>query len=87
MTTGLSVAERLQQRDLLDVAASCAKDHHVPLDAMLGRSREMPLPIARGRFYAYLRALGWSYPAIGKLVGRDHTTVLSQVRRYGVKGA
>lgn len=32
--------------------------------------------LARRDCYAYLREQGWSYPEIGALFGRDHSTVM-----------
>jgi hypothetical protein len=38
---------------------------------------------ARAEIYVLLRARGWSYPQIGRLVGgRDHTTIINSVQRY-----
>ena len=48
------------------------------LHEVLGNSRERHLITARFLYYACLRdSLGWSWPAIGKFVGRNHTTVMS----------
>lgn len=46
-------------------------------------SRVKHLVTARRAIYVALRQLGWSYPAIGRLVDRDHTTVLKDLERYG----
>jgi len=45
-----------------------------PAFILLGRSSAVMG--ARKAVYAALRQLGWSYPAIGRAVGRDHSTVI-----------
>lgn len=43
--------------------------------------------IARFTWWWLLRTmLGWSYPRIGALVGRDHTTVMHGVREFEKRG-
>lgn len=75
----------LEEHGLVAVAASIAAEHHITVAEMFSARRTMPLPAARGQFYGYLRALGWSYPQIGLLVGKDHQTIIGAVARHGVK--
>lgn len=83
-----NVVEELRARDLLDVATDIARELHLTVDEMFSPGREEPAPEARGRFCAYLHALGWSYPRIAKLVGKkDHATVMRAVQRFGVRRA
>lgn len=82
-----NVVEELRARDLLDVATDIARELHLTVGEMFASSRTEPAPEARGRFYAYLRALGWSYPRIASLLGKDHTTIMTAVRRFGVRSA
>ena len=70
-----AVAQRLRDRGLLHHARSLADDCHVTLDEMLGRSRLRHIAEARRLWWVALRARGFSYPAIGSMVGRDHSTV------------
>jgi hypothetical protein len=49
---------------------------------IMSRSRQGPIAAARSLAWLLIRdELGWSYPAIGKQFGRDHTTVLVGVDR------
>lgn len=81
----MTITDKLRERDLLTVAQDIARELHVTVEDMFSRSRERPHPEGRGRFYAYLFALGWSYPAIGRLVSRDHTSIISSLATYGVQ--
>jgi len=81
----MGIIERLRERDLLTVAEGIAREFHLTVTEMF--TREPPGPEARGKFAAYLHALGWSYPRIGRLFGNDHTTVMALVKRYGVRRA
>lgn len=50
---------------------------------ILGRSRDKLAMRARRTLYRRLREEGYSYPTIGRMVGRDHTTVMSGVKGDG----
>jgi chromosomal replication initiation ATPase DnaA len=63
-----------------ELAARIAGAHGVSVEEMLGPRAERHLAAARLELYRTLRALGWSYPAIGRVVGRHHTTVMAAVR-------
>lgn len=68
--------EQLDVRDLREHAARIAKAHGVSLDDMFGRSVERHVVACRREFYRVLvEEMGWSASAVGKLVGRDHTSV------------
>lgn len=49
-------------------------------DELIGSSRRYPLPIYRGMIAEQLRNRGYSLPAIGKLFGRSHATILHELR-------
>ena len=66
----------ITKRDPDMLAAEIAAKHGVRVANMLGKGRFHHLVVARAELYATLRAWGWSYPAIGVFVGRDHTTVI-----------
>lgn len=51
------------------------------LSDLLGHRKREPLPQIRWRAWAILRAEGASYPGIGMVAGRDHTSILYGVRR------
>jgi len=74
-----ALERRLRELELYDHAEAIARCWHIPLRDMF-HSRRPPAPFAREAFYAHLRELWWSYPRIGALVGRDHTTILTACR-------
>src|SRR5574343_425888 len=60
--------------------------HDVSLHDLLGKRRFRHLVLARVDAYAKLREMGWSYPAIGWLFNRHHSSiiiVLSGKHRHG----
>ena len=66
---------------LREVAEACA----VPVEEITGRGVDPRLVAARAQVAEQLRARGWSYPRIGRLLGRDHSTVMSYMRRETVQ--
>jgi chromosomal replication initiation ATPase DnaA len=75
------IRQDLANSGLYDLASACAREFNVTLAAMLGPSRFKAECRARSLFWAALYARGdWSYPEIGRLVGRDHTTVMDAVK-------
>ena len=78
------ILEALSQRDLLELAQVIARKFHIDVREMWARSKTKPGPAARAEFYAHLvDVLGWSYPRIGELVGRDHSTIMYAVKKCG----
>jgi chromosomal replication initiation ATPase DnaA len=57
-----------------------AQAFNVDRGAVLGHSRAANVAAARQLLYWLLRQDGMSYPAIGALVGRHHTTIMHGVR-------
>lgn len=53
--------------------------HHTTWLALIARTRAPAACDARADLYRRLLDFGWSFPRIGKLVGRDHTTIISAV--------
>lgn len=54
----------------------------VPVDHVMGRTKTQPAAFARQvAFWLLCEVLGWSSCAVGKLVGRDHGTILHAVHR------
>lgn len=50
---------------------------------VLGKSRNMPLPFARSMVAKTLRdAYGLSYPKIGKILNRNHSTIFKYFKMY-----
>lgn len=60
------------RRDLEAIASL----HGMTFETTLRKERFRALVNARRDCYAYLREQGWSYPEIGALYGRDHSTVM-----------
>lgn len=73
----LSVEERLRMRGVLPLATAIASKRAVPLVALLGRARTTSVSAARRELCFALRSVyGMSYPEIGWLLDRDHTTIM-----------
>ena len=70
------------------IVREVAQAHSVPLDVLMGRSTLKPVCAARHEAMWMIRELqrngkaAWSYPAIGRFFGRDHTTVMHCCRRH-----
>lgn len=60
-----------------------AVSHYVTLDDVLGESKSKVILPARFHCYRALREQGMSLKKIGRIMGRDHTTVLKGLRRVG----
>ena len=65
-----------------DILADVARRHHMTAATLLGPSRARGVAAARKEAYRALRATGMSYPEIGRVMHRDHTSVM-----HGCKGA
>ena len=66
-----------------DIIAAVATARHVPERVMRGRLRDHHIVSARHECFVRLRdELGLSYPAIGRLMARDHSTVMYGIRRW-----
>lgn len=66
------------------IIAEVAREHNITPADIIGRDKRKAYIAAR--FEAYKRvaeATRWSLPRLGRLFGRDHTTVLSAFRRIG----
>lgn len=73
-------------RSIIDQVAS---EYGVTADDILGRSQRLPVRRARSEAMRRMRALAegyplqanpYSYPAIGRIFGRDHSTVVQVCR-------
>ena len=69
------------------VLRELTKNHPlVTLGQVLGESRLKHIAQARVAIYRLVhKATGWSYPALGKLFVRDHTTIMASVREPAAK--
>lgn len=69
------------QTPFMDIVRQTCETHDVTRDAIFSKNRSKKVVMARAIIYDRIRKeLGWSYPKIGKLFGRDHTTVLHGIR-------
>lgn len=67
---------------LMRMVAAVADEHGVePREIMSGSRRKAPSR-ARQDCWARLRREGLSYPQIGRMFGRDHSTVVYGVQRW-----
>ena len=58
-----------------------AKITGYPVSVLRGPARDRPICMVRWAVMATLRARGLSLPTIGRLLNRDHTTVISGLER------
>lgn len=80
-------ARMLKERDLFEKVGPIATRHGCAVDELAGPARHKHIVAARRDVAGYLsRELGWSTTSIGKLLGRDHTTILNLLGRVGVRG-
>lgn len=64
-----------------DIATICAR-HGIALDDLRARRRDLQAVRARQELCGVLHHAGWSLPRIGRLLDRDHSTVLHAVRKW-----
>lgn len=76
----LPLVAGLRARGLLPIVERHAAEHHVTVDDIVGERRHLHIARARHAVWRELRALGWSFPEISRLFGRDHSTVMSACR-------
>lgn len=66
----------------LKIIAEVAEEHGVSVAALLGPCKVRELAVPRMLAYHRIRAeLGYSYPRIGRIFKRDHSTIIYGVRR------
>lgn len=73
---------RLKEMGIYDEVALLIRSRGVLVEDLIGRGRTKIVTTARHEIMYWIRnKLKWSYPEIGKLFGRDHTTVLLACRK------
>lgn len=72
----------LSRMGLLDGLLAIAKVHNVLFDDVLSANKSRMIMRARIACYLHLRGLDMSYPEIGRVMLRDHTTILYAVKRH-----
>ena len=73
---------RLTQEQLAELCADITAAHKTTWLVLVGRSPGAVHLRPRLEVYRRLLALGWSYTAIGKACGRDHSTIMYYIRRW-----
>ena len=70
----------------LDALERIASEHGVTPVEVLGRDRSRSVARARAHFVHVLRTCtSLSYPEIGKLIGRDHSTAMHLERAHEIR--
>lgn len=77
-----TVLQRLEVAGVDGALRRMCAEACVPLVEVVGRSRMRPVVAVRHAFWSALRDRGWSYPAIGRLFGRHHATVMHGIRAH-----
>jgi chromosomal replication initiation ATPase DnaA len=81
------IRKTLSARGFLGLAQTIAEEQHVELDSMLAPGRMSDAVRARHELWRAIRELGFSYPAIAKIFGVDHTTVMHGVEQATMRAA
>lgn len=79
LTTGMIGTPDTRQKSAAIIATVASECGILPPD-ILGSSRKPHIAHPRQEVMRRLRELGYSYPRIGRILARDHTTVLHGVR-------
>lgn len=73
---------RLKEMRIFDAIARLIRPRRVSIEDLISRNRHKNTAAARHEIMYWIRtSLGWSYPEIGKLFERDHTTVMQAYRK------
>lgn len=81
----MTLREALAERDLLEHVSDLARQHGATVDEVLAQDKTPRVSHARQAIWYALRhhpERRYSYPDIGRLFGRDHSTVLAGVRAH-----
>jgi chromosomal replication initiation ATPase DnaA len=83
--TAASIIEALEERDLVGMLDTICRARGVTRDELCGRERTKNIALARHELWWTLRntpAMSFSYVEIGRIFGRDHSSVLHGVRAF-----
>lgn len=75
---GVYLTERVRDH----VVGEVARKYRLTPEAILGRRRCRTVSWPRQEVMWRLRELGYSFPEIGRVMGRDHTTAMHAFRRH-----
>lgn len=67
---------------LLEIAKRVAQEDQVPWGLFMGPSRNREAVYSRQKAFYYMREAGGSYAQIGRVLDRDHTTVMYGAKQY-----
>lgn len=81
MTTD-EVIRGLRERGLVPLVRNVARVYHVTFRELCGRMGTKRVSQARAALWAELHGMGFSYPEIGLMFDRDHTTIIHSVQRH-----
>lgn len=70
-----------RQRNLNDIA-EIAEAHRLTLEDILGKSRHKYLVSVRRKCVVMLREKGYSTTEIGRIMQRDHSTIVHALQRH-----
>ena len=73
--------EKLEQAGLIQPLRELCRAHSVLLEVVLSPSRTRRVVQARTACCLYLRTLEMSYPEIGKVMLRDHASIMALIRK------
>lgn len=77
---------RLKEMGIYDEVVRLIRPRGVLVEELVGRGRTKNVSAARHEIMYWIRTkMKWSFPEIGKLFGRDHTTVLLACRKVYLK--
>ena len=79
---GSTVFDGTPREKLMALLRLEASQDGIELSVLLGRSKEKEVSHCRQKCFHMMREMGYSCSAIGRLFGRDHTTVLSGIKQY-----
>lgn len=71
---------RYSPRSAMIMIADIAAQHDLPVQALTGQTQTREVVRARHDAYERLRLAGFSYPAIGLIFNRDHSSVVHALR-------
>lgn len=84
MTEGLGTKRNARQG--LSIQLEYCERYGITLAEMKGTCRQRRFAVPRQEAMAEVRKrLGWSYPRIGRLFNKDHTTALWACRKHGLQ--
>jgi len=81
----VSSATRELAPPVRSIVEQVASAHHVPVVDLMGRSKSRSVARARQEAMVRVRALGYSFPEVGRIFGRDHTTVVHACRQVAAR--